>query len=552
MTDASTPLLPRSSTDDLLDEPQAGTDDIERRLEEGLNSEDPVDFEDLLRLKPDYVISYLADKGTRKLGTFITEDTEVLPLVKDPAKIWTFGADGVSIDHEAVWKEYLANDNFKAKGFPSKVEVEAHVVALRNATLPGDRGVLNPLLEKWQDGALSTRVFGLPVVHAVIEFKWDKWARRVLLCEFFFYLIWLIAFQVFIIAFQDEDLNLSFTELWHTPRGIVTVTSSIVALIGMTPFLYIEACTLAQYGPQRWLSVWNVLDILTYVFQILISIAYFGRWHLKSDALSILSALQVLLLWWRVQYFARAFQNMRNTFLNTIVAVIRDVWPFLLLLLITLWGFAGAFYILFRDEQGTTKFDNPWHALTSVFTLMMGDIDVDIFFGSKKPIIGVILLVVFLFVMAMVLLNLLIAVMSDSATKASDDDGTKFLCSKAELIDELESSLPSWLRADDWYPAHIHILRVNAKSRDSVQQGKLWAAEEAAKDDTDGDDASEELQQSVSGMRSEIAELKSLLQRALGGGSEAGSNGGRQGIIGSAISSAAGYMPHIPGVNPSK
>ncbi len=33
---------------------------------------------------------------------------------------------------------------------------------------------------------------------------------------------------------------------------------------------------------------------------------------------------------------------MRNTFLNTVVAVIRDVWPFLLLLLMTLWGFAGA------------------------------------------------------------------------------------------------------------------------------------------------------------------------------------------------------------------
>ncbi len=46
--------------------------------------------------------------------------------------------------------------------------------------------------------------------------------------------------QVFIIAFQDEDLNLSFMELWHTPRGIVTVTSAIIALLGMTPFLYIE------------------------------------------------------------------------------------------------------------------------------------------------------------------------------------------------------------------------------------------------------------------------------------------------------------------------
>jgi DNA-binding transcriptional regulator of glucitol operon len=54
------------------------------------------------------------------------------------------------------------------------------------------------------------------------------------------------------------------------------------------------------------------------------------------------SGLQVLLLWWRVQYFARAFQNTRNTFLNTLVAVTRSVWPFLILLLLTLWGFAGA------------------------------------------------------------------------------------------------------------------------------------------------------------------------------------------------------------------
>ena len=96
-----------------------------------------------------------------------------------------------------------------------------------------------------------------------------------------------------------------------------------------------QICTLAQYGPSRWLSAWNIIDICTYVFQILISIAYFGRcalavirmlccsqlagrsvrcvhdslmyvgkvgsghttdamrrWQLKSDALSTLSALQ--------------------------------------------------------------------------------------------------------------------------------------------------------------------------------------------------------------------------------------------------------------------
>ena len=32
-----------------------------------------MDFEDLLRTKPDEVISYLAKKGTQKLGSFVTE-----------------------------------------------------------------------------------------------------------------------------------------------------------------------------------------------------------------------------------------------------------------------------------------------------------------------------------------------------------------------------------------------------------------------------------------------------------------------------------------------
>lgn len=541
----SEPLLSteqRNGADDGQDE-QA---DIERRLEEGLNSSDPVDFEDLLRTKPDEVISYLAKRGTQKLGSFITEDVEVLPLIKDESAVWTFGGNTMNIDYEARWKDYLAEDDFKAKGFPSKVEVEAHVVALKHAALPGDRGVLNPLLEKWQDGAVATQVFGLPAVQAVIQFKWDKWARRVLLWEFTSYLLWVLAFQVFIIAFQDEDLNLSFKELVHTRRGVTTVTSLIVSLCGMAPFIYIEICTLAQYGPSRWLSAWNIIDICTYVFQILISIAYFGRWQLHSDALSVLSALQVLLLWWRVQYFARAFQNTRNTFLNTLVAVTRSVWPFLILLLLTLWGFAGAFYILFRDEQGTDKFDNPWHAITSVFTLMMGDVDVDIFYNSKKPVIGVILLIAFLFAMSMVLLNLLIALMSDAASKASDDDGTKFLCSKAELIDELESSLPAFMRGADWYPAHIHILKVNPDSRDRVQAGKLWGAESkkggAQEDEAAGDD--EGLEAMVRGLRSDISELKELLGAAHGNG-----GGKQQGIIGGAISSAANMLPSIPGVS---
>lgn len=44
----------------------------------------------------------------------------------------------------------------------------------------------------------------------------------------------------------------------------------------------------------------------------------------------------------QIQYFSRAFQPLRNSFLETIRAVIIAVRWFLVLLLVTLWGFAGA------------------------------------------------------------------------------------------------------------------------------------------------------------------------------------------------------------------
>jgi hypothetical protein len=46
----------------------------------------------------------------------VLQDVEVLPLIKDESSVWTFGANAMNIDYEARWKDYLAGDDFKAKG----------------------------------------------------------------------------------------------------------------------------------------------------------------------------------------------------------------------------------------------------------------------------------------------------------------------------------------------------------------------------------------------------------------------------------------------------
>jgi len=47
----------------------------------------------------------------------------------------------------------------------------------------------------------------------------------------------------------------------------------------------------------------------------------------------------------------RVFQPTKNAFVDTLRSVVADVKWFLLFLVLTMWGFAGAFYILFREDQ---------------------------------------------------------------------------------------------------------------------------------------------------------------------------------------------------------
>lgn len=92
MAGARQPLLPAgggaaASAED--DESNDRSSAVAARLEAGLSAEDgAVDFEQLLRNDPDHVIEYLANKGTKMLGSFVTEvGPSWLYLVVPPARM---------------------------------------------------------------------------------------------------------------------------------------------------------------------------------------------------------------------------------------------------------------------------------------------------------------------------------------------------------------------------------------------------------------------------------------------------------------------------------
>jgi hypothetical protein len=98
--------------------------------------------------------------------------------------------------------------------------------------------------------------------------RWTTYARRVLMLELLWFLLWLVSFNVFTVAFQDEDLSHSLRQLLASRRGRITVAAELLALVGMAPFLLLEGGTMFAYGPAQWLDAWNALDLFTYAAQV--------------------------------------------------------------------------------------------------------------------------------------------------------------------------------------------------------------------------------------------------------------------------------------------
>ncbi|KAA6418224.1 MAG: WD-40 repeat [Trebouxia sp. A1-2] len=454
-------------------------EEVPEDLERGLSGAPGHDFRHLIEAQPEAVIRYLEKHGVSQLGSFHVPDSVVFPLIRSTGMI-TLGSEDWSIDFEAAWRErmqvpeshdHLVGSNEAQGGhWSGMVEVEAHVVNIRNAVAADDEGLLKPLLKRWQDEACSQMVFGLPAVRAVINFKWDSLLQ------------W------------EEDLSKSLLELLESPYGFAILASEAVALLAMVPFVYLEVCTVIDFGPSRWLSTWNLINLITYILQVAIDVMHVGRLYVGSETLSLFIAAQCLLLWLRFQFFVRVFQPTKNAFVDTLQSILDDVKWSLLFLVLTMWGFAGAFYILFREDQAEfEEFNTIWHSWLTLFSFMMTGFEFGIFYDCSNPEAATILMVLYMFVVAVIFLNLLIGIMADSWKTAKENEGLRFLTSKAGVIDELEYTMPRWLkrRNPGWYPPYVHILRVNPESADEVEMDSMWTRHGAHPGDSILNDKSE-------------------------------------------------------------
>lgn len=138
-----------------------------------------------------------------------------------------------------------------------------------------------------------------------------------------------------------------------------------------------------------------------------------------------MSALAGLLANAKLLSYMRAFEPL-SALVAVLAQVVKDALPFLTILLIVLLGFSSAM-------QSSGEYDSPTHSLYNTFLIALNSevfIEDDGFHSVERKALQVFCL---LFA-SVVMMNLLIAVISDSFERVQEKKHAQFLMGRAQLI----------------------------------------------------------------------------------------------------------------------
>lgn len=228
----------------------------------------------------------------------------------------------------------------------------------------------------------------------------------------------------------------------------------------MAPFAYISVCEILMTGLSRWFGFWNIADAAAEIMQIVCFVLHMSDAHIDATTFDIILATQTVLLVTKIQYFCRAFTQVKTAFIDALIDITRDIIWFLVFLFLNMVSFALALYILFRKNRyDFVEYSSIWHSFITLYSSMFKRFSFDPYLQADNMEVVVPVFSFFLFLNTITLFNLLISILISTHKKVSNDPKSMVVSSRAQMITELESAVPHFFlkRFDAPY---VHFLRV--------------------------------------------------------------------------------------------
>ncbi|KAK2525419.1 Trpv2 [Columba livia] len=295
----------------------------------------------------------------------------------------------------------------------------------------------------------------LEPLNKLLQQKWETFASKRFYFSFVSYLSFMIIFTA-IAYYQPLRVKPSFP-VEFTAGGFLWVSGLIIILLGGIYLIFAQSLYLRRRRQSlKTMCSDSCTEILIFIqaFSLLLSAVLYGA---SSENYVAVMVFSLLLGWVNMLYYTRGFQRTGIYSVMIQKTILRDLLRFLLVYIIFLFGFATALVTLMGDAPSVPQNKSlaqvesagshaMYGGLLSVslelFKITIGMGDLDFQEHARFRYFVMFLLLLFVILTYILLLNMLIALMSETVTKVSKDSESVWKLQRAIAILEIEKA---WL-----------------------------------------------------------------------------------------------------------
>jgi hypothetical protein len=307
-----------------------------------------------------------------------------------------------------------------------------------------------------------------PVISTFLILKWDD-IRVVFFSDMVFYFIFLCILTACILLNESQNTLNAVSVVSNTNGPLVFNDSHVTSGMNDGEFISQRNDPVLDYLWHALPGLWCFL-IVREVFQlimlrkayllspekwlmILLFVSSFISFTGVVDSIEITrhsSAIALLLGWFELLLMSGRLQrlSLKLEMLKTVSLTFLSFMAGYVFLLI---AFGLSFYILFKDsvhKNGTVMFSNPLFSLLKTLVMLAGEFDASSLSFETLPYTSHVIFLLFVFLMAIILLNLLNGLAVSDTHAIRNNAKTLSLVARAKLIskiEELTSFIPKWM-----------------------------------------------------------------------------------------------------------
>ncbi|KAM4601327.1 transient receptor potential cation channel subfamily V member 6 [Polymixia lowei] len=357
----------------------------------------------------------------------------------------------------------------------------------------------------------ARRILEVTPVRQLVSLKWNLYGKHYFRLLLILYLLYIGTFTLCCVfrPLKDAPENYTRSEMDKTIRVQKTLEESyvtyedslrlageIISVLGALVILLLEIPDILRVGARRYFGQTALggpfhIILISYACLVVL-LCVFRASGLEGEA--VLMALCLVLGWSNVMFFARGFQMLGPYVIMIQKIIFGDLTKFMWLSFIVLIGFSTSLWMVYmtQDPESIPSYRSFPITLFSQFELSVGLIDLPVDHTITTPPIVHVLHCTFSVVSYILLLNLLIAMMSDTHWRVAQERDELWRTQVVATTLMLERRLPRclWTRLgvcglnyglrERWY------LRVEDRNDPMVQKMRRYIQAFSRDDDNGG------------------------------------------------------------------